>query len=416
MDVLIKNKQYYKFCAYGFLKNFRFFDAFFILFFLDKGLLYTEIGILYAVREIVINVFEIPSGLIADTYGRKKSLIGSLLLYIFSFSVFYLSNDFWLFMIAFVLYGIGDAFRSGTHKGMIMDYLKLNRWQNQNINYYGHTRSWSQFGSAISSLIAGLIVFSSGDYQNIFLYSIIPYLFNLFLIISYPNELNHSVNNSESNTKTGLISTIKSFILVLKQPNVLKIINTSALHTAYLKAVKDYIQPLMVQVALIIPLMVTLEVEKKNGIIIGIIYFLIYLLTSIASRFSSKIVTNNKNKISFVTLVLGFALGILSGIFYKYNLWILSLIFFVGIYIIENVRKPILTGFVADEVPNKILTSVISAQSLLRTVMTALIALVFGIVADHYGIGVSVITVSVILSISTLVINSFYRPKSNHPK
>jgi MFS family permease len=192
MDLIIKDKQYFKFCTYGFLKNFRFFDAFFILFFLDKGLLYTEIGVLYAIREIIINLFEIPSGIIADAYGRKKSLIGSLLLYIFSFAVFYSAHDFWLFMIAFVLYGIGDAFRSGTHKGMIMDYLKINHWQDKNIDYYGHTRSWSQFGSAISSLIAGLIVFYSGNYHYIFLFSIIPYLLNLFLIMSYPDELNRS--------------------------------------------------------------------------------------------------------------------------------------------------------------------------------------------------------------------------------
>ncbi len=416
MDVILKNKQYFKFCAYGFLKNFRFFDAFFILFFLDKGLLYAEIGILYAVREIVINVFEVPSGLIADTYGRKKSLIGSLLLYIFSFAVFYSAHDFWLFMIAFILYGIGDAFRSGTHKGMIMDYLELKHWQNQNINYYGHTRSWSQFGSAISSLVAGLIVFYSGNYQTIFLYSIIPYLANLLLIMSYPNELNRSFKKSAAKNDISLVETIKAFVSVVKKPNVLKIINTSAIHTAYIKAVKDYIQPLMVQVALMIPFMISFEVEKKNGIIIGIIYFLIYLLTSTASRFSSKIATRNKNNISFVTLVLGFAMGILSGLFYEYDLSILSLIAFVGIYVIENVRKPILTGFVADQVPNEILTSVISAQSLLRTIMTALIALVFGIIADQYGIGVSFIIVSVILTISTLVINRFYRLKSNYSR
>ena len=126
MDTIIKNSQYFKFCIYGFLKNLRFFDAFFILFLIEKGLPYTQIGILYAVREIFINIFEIPSGIIADTYGRKNALIGSFFVYIISFSVFYLSNDFWLLLIAFIIFGIGEAFRSGTHKGMIMDYLKLN--------------------------------------------------------------------------------------------------------------------------------------------------------------------------------------------------------------------------------------------------------------------------------------------------
>jgi MFS family permease len=412
MDRIIKNRQYFKFCIYGFLKNLRFFDAFLILFLVEKGLPYTQIGILYAVREIFINIFEIPSGIIADTYGRKNSLIGSFFVYIISFSVFYLFNDFWLFLIAFILYGIGDAFRSGTHKAMIMDYLRLNHWEKQKINYYGHTRSWSQKGSAISSLIAGFIVFYSGTYQNIFLYSIIPYLINLFLIMSYPKELNRSFKQINPKSSPGIGLTMKSLFKIIKQPNVLKIINTSAIHSAYLRAVKDYIQPLMVNVALIIPIMSNVEATKKNGIIIGVIYFFIYLATSRASQISSKVAAKNKQNISYVTLLIGFIFGIICGVFYIYDLWVISLIAFVGIYIVENIRKPILTGFIADNVPNEILTSVISAQSLLRTIITAILALIFGIIADNFGIGISFIVVSVFLTLSTFLINIYNSSKS----
>ena len=161
MNNHIKNRQYYKFCLYGFLKNLRFFDAFFILFLIEKDLLFAQIGLLYAIREIVINVLEVPSGIFADKFGRKKSLVGSFVFYIASFLVFHFSNEFWPFLIAFVLFGVADSFRSGTHKGMIMDYLKINNWSEYKIDYYGHTRSWSQKGSAISSLLAGLLVFYS---------------------------------------------------------------------------------------------------------------------------------------------------------------------------------------------------------------------------------------------------------------
>ena len=407
MELLVKNRQYYKFCIYGFLKNLRFFDAFFILFLVDKGLPYTQIGILYAIREIFINIFEIPSGIIADTYGRKNALIGSFVAYIVSFAVFYISNDFWLFLGAFIFYGIGDAFRTGTHKGMIMDYLKINSWEGQKINYYGHTRSCAQKGSAISSLIAGLIVFSSGSYQNIFLYSIIPYLLNLLLIISYPKELNHSFERKNKKNSKGIGLTFSSLIKIIQQPNVLKIMNTSAVYTAYLRAVKDYIQPLMVNVALLIPIMLSMDPAKKNGIIIGVIYFFIYLITSRASQLSSKVEAKSKRNISYITLLFGFISGILCGVFYVYGFWVLSMLAFVGIYIIENVRKPILTGFIADNVPNEILTSVISAQSLLRTIITAILALAFGLIADNFGIGVSFISVTGFLLFSALVINNY---------
>lgn len=403
---MIKNRQYYKFCIYGFLKNLRFFDAFFVLFLIGKGLSFTHIGILYAVREIFINIFEIPSGIIADTYGRKNSLAASLFCYIISFCVFYISNSFWIFLAAFIIYGIGDAFRTGTHKGMIMDYLRLNKWEDEKIIYYGHTRSWSQKGSAISSLIAGLIVFYSGNYVNIFLYSAIPYLLNLLLILFYPKDLNYSLKQINHKNRPEIKSTIKSFIIIISQPKVLKIANSSAVFSAYLKAVKDYIQPLMVNIALITPVLLNIEAEKKNGIIIGLIYFFIYLLTSYASKSSARIVEKNKTNISNFTLLAGFASGILCGIFFVYELWTISLIAFAGIYLIENIRKPILTGFISDNVPNEILTSVISAQSLLKTLVTAILAPIIGIIADSFGIGISILVISTLLSVSTLLINA----------
>jgi len=177
---------------------------------------YTQIGLLYAIREIIVNIFEIPSGIIADTYGRKSSLVFSFLISIISFTFFYFSDNFWLFLIAFALYGIADAFRSGTHKGMIMSYLEKNNWQNQKINYYGHTRSWSQKGSAISSLIAGIIVFYTGSYENIFLYSIVPYMVNFFLILSYPKELNISTKQNLYKKEYNIISVFRSFLKTIK--------------------------------------------------------------------------------------------------------------------------------------------------------------------------------------------------------
>ena len=400
MTTFVKTRQYYKFCFYGFFKNLRFFDAFFIIYLIDKDLSYTQIGFLYAIREIIINIFEIPSGIIADTLGRKKALMASFATYIVSFIIFSLSTDFWLFILAFILYGIAEAFRSGTHKGIIMEYLRINNCYDQKISFYGHTRACSQKGSAISSLIAGVLVFTNGSYENIFLFSIIPYLLNFVLIWSYPNALDIVKSKKVINVRI----TFKTFWGVIKQNKVLKIINTSALHSAYLKAVKDYIQPLMLNVALLIPLMTDIDPDKKNGLIIGVLYFIIYLLTSKSSQLASKVAEGKRNSISNITLVAGFTFGILSGVFFFYNMWVLSLIAFAGIYLIENLRKPILTGFVADNVPNEILTSVISVQSQLKTVITAILALTFGIIADNFGIGIAFISVSIFLLISTLML------------
>ncbi len=405
MTGIVKNWQYFKFCSYGFLKNLRFFDAFFILFLIEKGLPFTQIGLLYAVREIIINVVEVPSGIFADKYGRKKSLAGSFIFYIISFLVFHFSADFWFFLVAFVLFGIGDAFRTGTHKGMIMDYLRINGWSSQKIDYYGHTRSWSQKGTAFSALIAGILVFYSGKYTTIFLYSIVPYLLNFILILSYPKALDKSLKqkNEEQTATTNL--SVKSLFQTIRQPSVFKIINTSAIHSAYLKGLKDYIQLLLVNVAVLIPLLNSYGTDKKNGAIIGIIYFFVYLLSSKASKLASKADRRKESKVPYYTLLSGFSSGIVCGFTYVFEWWTGSLLGFIAIILIENFRKPVLTGYIAESVPEEILASVISIQSLLQTIFTAIIALVFGVLADLFQIGTALIVTSLSLLVLSQIIN-----------
>jgi MFS family permease len=391
-----KDLQYYKFCFYGFLKNLRFFEAFFILFLKYKGLSYTEIGRLYAIREILTNLSEIPTGIIADTYGRKRALSLSFVIYIISFLLFYTGKGYWIFFFAFVLYGIADAFRSGTHKGMIMKYLQIKSWQDKKIDYYGHTRACSQRGSAVSSLIAGIIVFYSGNYQSIFLLSIVPYVINLFLILSYPSSLNQTGQKQNKH----LLSNIKNLWIAIKSPEVLSIIHSAAIFTAYQKAVKDYIQPVMKNVALILPFWIGLQNEKRSGILIGLMYFILYLLTAQASVWSNKI--SKIHKIGLKSLIFGFTAGIAGGYFFHIHWWITSLIAFAIIYIVESLRKPILTAYLADEVPNDILTSVLSAQSLYRTLMTAVLSLTFGYLADISGLGQALFIISIFLAIISL--------------
>ena len=408
MNTLVKNKQYKKFCAYGFLKNLRFFDAFLILFLLDKGMTYTQIGVLYAAREIITNLFEIPSGLIADIYGRKKSLAAALFIFILSFLIFWLSLNFWLYLFAFIIFGVADAFRSGAHKGMMMDYLKLNNWATYKSEYYGHTRSWSQRGSALSALIAGLLVFIDGNYQNIFIYSVIPYAMNFILILSYPQEIDKPKKKHEIK-KTSFRNSFRALFSVLKQKSVFKLVSTSAFHTAYLKALKDYIQAIMLGIALLLPGIKGIDIDRQNGIIIGILYFIIYLLTSFASQYSSVILKKVPTNLARKTLLLGLLFGAACGVFFIYDIWIWAFVAFTLIYIIENIRKPILTAFIADNVPNELLTSVYSSQSQLRTLFSAAIAFVFGVLADIWGIGIALVLVSSIMLILTGFIS--YRKK-----
>jgi MFS family permease len=393
-----KDFQYYKFCSYGFLKNLRLFEPFLILFLLENGISFLQIGVLYSIREITRNLLEMPAGVIADSLGRKRTMVSSFLFYIFSFVGFYFASDFTFFILAMVLYANGDAFRTGTHKAMIFDYLKLKGWENQKVWYYGHTRSWSQLGSAVSALVAAFVVVFTQSYRLVFIFSTIPYILDLSLIISYPKELNGNTSHFE---KGKVWATFKKvlldFVFSFKDMKVLKALANLSFFTGYYRAIKDYLQPILKTFALGLPVFLFLENKQREAIVIGLVYFFIYLLTSFAARNSGRFSAGFKSLKSPLnyTILLGFIAGILSGVFFESGLIILSIVFFIGIYLIENLRKPIGISYVTETIDRKdILATVLSAESQAHTIVASIVAPLIGFLADQFGLAYAIIIAS----------------------
>jgi MFS family permease len=395
-----KDLQYYKFCLYGFLKNQRFFEPFFMLYFLELGMSYTQIGTLYAIREITRNIFEIPSGMIADAFGRRGTMMASFSFYIISFVLYYFAGGYIILAAACMIFGAGDAFRTGTHKAMIFQYLKLQNWEDQKVHYYGHTRSWSQLGSALSSLIAAAIVFQAGNYSSVFLYSLVPYVLDLLLMASYPKVLEgEALNRPKEKIHLIFKRVFLEFVFSFRNIRVLKAITNMSAFSGYYQAVKDYLQPVIQAFALSVPVLMAMDNQRKEAVLIGIIYFLLYFATSFASRNSGQVAERFRNltKPVNLTLIIGLTAGILIGIFYRLDWLLLSVLLLCFIYILENLRRPMAISYVTEQLNQNILASVLSAESQANTVFAAIIAVLFGLFADSFGIGVSFMLVSLAL-------------------
>ena len=399
-----KDIQYYKFCLYGFLKNQRFFDPFLILFLLEKNLNYFQIGAIYSIRMATRILFEIPSGVAADVLGRRASMIFSYSMYLVSFLWYYFSSGYVMLIAATVIFALGDAFRTGTHKAMIFEYLKIKGWADQKVDYYGHTRSWSQNGSAVSSLISAAIVFYSGNYSTVFLFTGIPYVIGLVLLASYPKSLEGIHTGKSLRAVPGSFKEIgKEILLAFKNSNILKSIVNLSSFSGYFNAIKDYLQPLLGALAISLPVFVYLEDNKRKALIVGITYFILYFLTSRASKNSGRIV----KKIGHLSvalnmlLIAGLIIGILSGLFYKLQWTVAAVILYIVIYALENVRRPVAVGFITELFSDKILASVLSVESQAKDLFGAIFALVFGFFANKWGIAFSlIITSGIVLATS----------------
>ena len=404
------NLQFYKFCMYGFLKNLKFFEPFLILFFVEKGLTFFQIGMLYAVREIATNILEIPTGIAADSLGRRRTMICSFIFYILSFLIFFYSETYLLFLPAMIFFAFGEACRTGTHKAMIFEYLKINGWEDQKVHYYGHTRSWSQFGSAVSALIAAGIVFYTGKYAYIFLYATVPYVLDLLLMISYPEQLDgkkHQLLRSE--IKQNFIKVIKDSIHAFTDSYSIKAITNLSVFSAFHRSTKDYLQPVLSAFAFSLPVFLYFEDKQRSALVIGLAYFIIYILTTIAARISGdsadkfQHITRPLN----ITLAIGLGMGVLIGLFYNLQISILSILLYVGLYIIQNLRKPMGIAYISDLIKQDILATALSAESQVTTLFTAVMAVFIGFCADHFGIG----NAMVIISLTLLMTSPLYQAK-----
>lgn len=398
--MLQKDKQIYKFSAYGFLKNLRFFDPFIILFFREMGISFLEIGILFSIRSIFTIIFEIPTGIVADSYGKKNSMIFSFVSYIISFIIFYSFPQYRFYIVAMIFFSAGESFRSGTHKAMILTYLKLKRWDNLKVEYYGYTRSWSQKGSAISSLIAGAIVLLAGQYKFVFLASIVPYIIELFLMVSYPKVLNEHRQNTENIPLFKKIVknykfTFKNFINTFNNLQLVKSIFNSTFYDGLFKTIKDYIQPMLKMYALTLPVIFFTK-DKQGVIVISVVYFVLYLLTSAASKHSAVISKRFTSIISAVNVsyLIGVFLSIAVGISYLFNLKVVAILIFIFLYVFQNFRRPINVRIISDNISYNVLSSGLSTESFLKNIIQVILAPVLGFLVDIYGIGIGIAVIS----------------------
>jgi hypothetical protein len=285
---------------------------------------------------------------------------------------------------------------------MIFEYLKMNGWQDQRVDYYGHTRSWSQNGSAVSALVAAGIVFVSGRYDVISLVSILPYVLNLFLMLSYPRELDGQIHENGSIAES-LAIIRQSLKITFMNSGALRATTNVCIYDGFYNAIKDFLQPIIRSLALALPLLAFLQEKQRSAILIGIVYFCIYLLTSHASRRSGAFAMRFATLATplNLTMLMGFGLGLLCGLTYLLGYNLAAIVLFTGIFVLQNLRSPISVTYVCDTVPYEILATSLSVRSLVTALYTAIMAFAVGVLADHLGLGQALMVLALALTVLT---------------
>lgn len=380
-----------RFCLYGFLKNQRYFEPFLWLAFLDKGLSFFEIGVLVAVQGMTMVVLEIPSGAIADLFGRRRSMVLSFAAYLSCFLVLGLAESYWAICGAMVLYGIGESFRTGTHKSLIFAWLKLEGRAEEKTRVYGVTRSWSKFGSAVCAPIAAGLVYMTGGYTALFFASMVPCVLSIVNLLGYPDAIDPP---RERRATVGEVSRHLSASArdILTIAPLRRLVGESMVFHGLFRASKDYLQPALAAAAVVWfgAATAALDLDPRDldprdlALLVGTVYFLLSVAEGIASRNAHRVAKRVGGDAQAVRWSWG-CLLLLFGVLAAgsaTNLSVVVITAFVALIVLQNIWRPIMTSQIYEAIDDQKGTTVLSIESQGQRLTMTVLAPLFGFLAD----------------------------------
>ena len=121
-----------------------------------RGFSLAQIGFAETVFHIVSILFEIPSGVIADVFGRKKTLIVSCFMRIIGNLVMVFSNNFALVCLSIAFQALNYNFSSGSGDALAYDSLKSVGQEDYFEKYSSNQVIIYRVCEGLSTLTAGL--------------------------------------------------------------------------------------------------------------------------------------------------------------------------------------------------------------------------------------------------------------------
>ena len=406
----------FRFSLYGFLKNQKYYEPFLILALRERGLSFFAIGLLIGFRQVWVNVLEIPSGFIADTFGRRRSMIASFGAYILSFVIFAVSPRLWSLFPGMFFFAVGEAFRTGTHKAMIFDWLTSRGREDERTRVYGFTRSWSQMGSALSVVLAAAAVVVTENYTAIFWLSVIPYAAGIVNFLGYPADLDGAaalrrrrgrraagggkagIRGRESGAAgAGFGALARRFGRVLgdslgSRP-LRRLFAESAAFRGNTILTKDYLQPLLRRAALGLPFFPALTAQRRTAVLAALVYALLYLLSSAGARRAHRFAEGSggagpaARRLWVINTLLFLGAGALIGVG-----WTLAATALLALVVVmQNLWRPIMLTRIDEVSDGDSGAMVLSIDSQAGSLYVLIFAPLLGLAVDAYGLGAAAV-------------------------
>ena len=353
------------------------------LFYQVRGMTLAQVGLLLGTYQFSKMIFEIPTGIVADKYGRKISMIIGLTLLEFYLLFTMIGNSFNLFIIATIIQGIAFTFISGVDSALFVDSIIADN-QKSNLSKYSLIKQIIFYSSLAFSALFGGILASKYSYSFVYLIQMIFFAVPIVLMF-FIKETNFNKNSTLEPISSKVI-----FKYILNNKILINFILIHVFIGVAFIPIDSYYSNFLI---------VSKITEEKTGLIMFVqqIFASIIILT-----FMNKIKDKHKD---FLLVFLPLLMMTCLFIAFFYNNIKLSIFFyFIGqlCFILVN---PILFEKTHTNIPSEYRASIGSFFSLSLAIVAVISHYFFGIFSKIYGLK-NVFTVFVVISFILLIFNS----------
>jgi MFS family permease len=335
-----------------------------VLFYQDNGLSMQDIFWLKSVYSIAIVTMEVPSGYMADVWGRKRTLLFGSILGAAGFALYSFSYGFWAFAIAETVLGIGQSFVSGADSAMLYDTLKVSGRENQYIRQEGRITSAGNFSEAFAGVCGGLLAAVSLRLPFYFQFGVSAVAIPAALFLKEPKFHAREVTRSFKS----ILGTIHQTFL---HPEMRSALLVSSLTGTASLTFAWFVQPYFQEAGLPVKMF-------------GIMWTLLNLSVGLSSIFSYKAENLLGRRNSLLVIIVGLSAG------YFVAAWEISLpgigILFT-FYLLRGMAHPILKDYLNQYTRSEVRATILSLRDLVIRINFAVIGPILGYVTDHYSLG-----------------------------
>lgn len=360
----------------------------YVVFLQSKGISLAQVSTLSIVFSSAMVFGETPSGYIGDRIGRRNSLLVSVALLTVAMLSFGLAESFLGFVLVYVLWGVGMTFQSGTASAWLYDALKERTDEDEYARVSGRANALTHVLTALTSLLAGYL--ASIDLFYPFLATAVINGAGFFVVLSFPESSQFEDDDSDPFTIRDAVPVVREHLL---SRSLRSFVVYTVLLFSVIMTVRVFIQPASTSVGL-------------NISHLGYLYAGFTGVSAVGSYFSGTI----KDRIGIRRWVhaMPLLLGALFAVAAALPLAILP-VFFV-MEAVKTVTRPLRSQYINDHTASVGRATVLSAVSMLSSLVVIPFKLAGGVMADAIGAVTAIAVLGGVLLVGSAMILAWERP------